>query len=66
MGEKWDEIPIFHSPIPPISPEDEDLPHSSLRKNQPTALTDGKMGFFATHRHSPPRGLVRMLANGTD
>ena len=37
-------------------------PHSSLHKNQPPALTDGRMGFSATHRHLPPRRLVQMLA----
>ena len=61
MGEKWDEIPIFHSPIFLIFPEVEELPHNSLHKNQLTALTDGKMGFCATRRHSPPERLVQML-----
>ena len=58
MGEKWDKIPIFHSPIFPIFPEVKDLPLSSLGKNQLRTLTDAKMGFFATHRHSPPRQLL--------
>ena len=40
--------------------------HSSLCKNQLTALTDGKMGSFAAHQHSPPRRLVRMLAFGLE
>ena len=39
--------PISHfsspSPIFPIFPKVEDFPHSSLCKNQPTALIDGKM-----------------------
>ena len=30
MGGKWEEIPIFHSPVLPHFPEVEDLPHSSL------------------------------------
>ena len=54
MGEKWDGIPIFHSPISPIFPEVEDLPHSSLCKNQLTAVTDGKWDFLPltdTHCH---------------
>ena len=55
MGRRWDDIPLFHSPISLTFPEVEDLPHSSLCKTQPTALTDGKTGMFATHRHSPPR-----------
>ena len=52
MGEKWDEIPI-----PPIFLEVEEIPHSSLCKNQLTALTDGKTETWAflpltdTHRH---------------
>ena len=54
MGSKWDELPIFHNPTFPISPEVEDLSHSSLCKKQLSALTDRKMGFCATHRHSPP------------
>ena len=61
LGEKWHEIPIFHSSISPMFPEVEDPLHSSLCRNQFTALTDGKMGMFATHRHSPPQRLVRML-----
>ena len=55
LGVKWDEIPIFHSPISPIFPEVNDLPPSSLCKHQRTALTDGKMRTFATHQHSPPQ-----------
>ena len=55
MGEKWDETPIFQSPPFPIFPEVEDIPKSSLCKNELTALTNGKKGIFATHRHSPPR-----------
>ena len=54
MGGKWDEIPIFHRSVLPILPEAEDLPHPSLCENQVTALTNGKMVFFATHRHPPP------------
>ena len=65
MGGKWDKIPIFHSPPFPIFPEVKDLPHSPLCENRLTALTDGKMGSFATHRHSPPRRLVRMLGCGS-
>ena len=53
MGEKWDEIPTFHSPISPIFLEVDGVPHNSLCENQLTALTDGKMDIFATHRHSP-------------
>ena len=33
-GEEWEKIPICHSPIFPIFPEVEDLPHSSLCNNQ--------------------------------
>jgi len=54
MGEKWDEIPMFHSPIFPIFPEVEHLPLSSLCKHQHTTLTNGKMGLLPltdTHRH---------------
>ena len=40
----------------------EDLPCTSLCQTQLTTLTDGKMGPFATHRHSPPKWLVRRLA----
>ena len=61
MGQKWDEIPIYHSPISPIFPEVEGLSHSSLCKNQLNALTDEKMRLFVTHRHSPPRRVVRVL-----
>ena len=46
-----DETPIFHSPISPIFLEVEDLPHNFLCTKQLTALTDGKMGFFATRQH---------------
>ena len=60
MGQKWHEIPIFHSSISPIFPEVED----SLVKNQLTALADGKIGIFATHQHSPLRQLVQMLLLG--
>ena len=31
-GEKWDEIPVFPNPIPPIFPEAADLPHGKLGK----------------------------------
>ena len=51
MGEKWDKKKIFHIPI---FPEVEDIPYSSLCKNQLSALTNGKMGILATHGH-PPR-----------
>ena len=43
-------------------PEVEDLPHSSLCKNQLTAFTDGEIQIFATHRLPPPRRRVRLLA----
>ena len=43
------EITISHSPIFPIFLEVEDLPHNSLCKNQLTAPTDRKMGFFFCH-----------------
>ena len=59
MGEKWD---ISPRPIFPILPEVEDLPLSSLCKDQLTALTDGKMGIVATHRHSPPAQKDRHFA----
>ena len=46
MGEKWEKNGTkmghnthFHSPIVLIFPEVEHLPHNSLCKNQPTALT---------------------------
>ena len=65
MGQKWEKhgtkYPLFTVPCFPFFPKIEDLSHSSLCKNQVTALTDGKMAIFATHRHSPPRRLVRML-----
>ena len=44
------------------------FPHSSGGRRSPphhnprTAHTDGKIGFSATHQHSPPRWLVRMPA----
>ena len=60
MGQKWDDIPIFHTPIFPIFPEVEDLPHRSLCKLQLTALIDGKIGHFATHQHSIPQRPVQM------
>ena len=53
MGQNWDEILIFHSPISPIFPEVEDLPHTSLCKNQLTALTDEKKNGNVCH--SPTR-----------
>ena len=39
------------------------LPLNSLCKNQLTALTNRKMGIRATHRHSPPRRLLRRLVD---
>ena len=60
MGEKWDEILIFHSPISPIFPEVEDLPQSSLCKNSSPQSPTEKLGMFATHRH-PLRRLMQML-----
>ena len=35
-------------------------------KHQLTAPTDGKMGICASHRHPPPRRLMRMPGAGTD
>ena len=64
MGENGTKIPILHSPSFLIVLEVENPPHSSRCKNQHTALTDGKMGIFATHRHSPPQRLVRMGISG--
>ena len=65
MGGKWEEsgtkYPFSSSPNFPIFLKAEDLPLSSLCNNQLTALTDGKKGLFAVHRHSPPRRLMRML-----
>ena len=61
IAEKWDEMPMCHSPIFPIFPEVEDLPRSSLCKNQLTAPTVGKMRLFAIHHHSLPRRLVQIL-----
>ena len=61
VGDRWDRTPIFSKSHFPIFLEVEDPPYSSLCKNQLTALTDEKMGIFATHRISPPRRLVRML-----
>ena len=52
----------FSQSLCPIYPEVEDLPLWFLCKNQLTALTDGKMGIFATHRYSSPQWLARMLA----
>ena len=52
MGGKWAKKGTkysFFNPIFPICSEVEDIPHSSLCKNQLTALTDGKMGIFAIH-----------------
>ena len=46
MGEKWDKIPSFHSPIFPVVSEVKGLCHSSFCGNQLTALTNRKM---ATH-----------------
>ena len=48
----------FLRPPPPLL---KIFPTFPLVKNQLTALTDGKMGFFSTHRHSPQRRLVRIL-----
>ena len=65
MREKRGKIPIFHSPISPIFPEVKDFPHSSLCKNinSPHSLMEN--GVLATHGHSPPRRLVRMLWDGS-
>ena len=49
LREKWDRMPSFHSPIFPIFRVVENLPHSTRFQNQLTALTDRKMGIFATH-----------------
>ena len=38
---------------------------SSPHQIQLTALTDGKMGLFATHQRTPPRRLMRMLGKKT-
>ena len=65
---EWDEVPIFHSPIFPIFPGVEDLPHSSLCKNQVTALTDGKLGFLpltATHCHGGQCGCLAIVRGPT-
>ena len=69
-GGNWEKTgrkmgPIFHRSISPIFLDVEDSLLISLCKNQRTALTDGKKRIFATHRHSPPRQLVRMLVHST-
>ena len=63
MGEKWEknEVPIFQISI---FPEVNDLSHSSRCKNQLTALTGGRMGIFATHRHSLPRAMGHVIIGG--
>ena len=50
MGENGTKCPFFTVSLPPVSRRSKIFPHSSLCKTQLTALTDGKMGTFATHR----------------
>ena len=64
-GRKWEKTgtkyPFFTVPFSPFSRRSKSFPTVSfVKKNQLTALTDGKVGIFATHGHSPPRRLVRM------
>ena len=54
VGENGTKCPLFAVPFPAIFPRVEDLPHNSLCKNHPTALTDRKMGTLPltdTDRH---------------
>ena len=63
MREKWDKMPNFHSSI---------FFHHFFRRLKifPTVpfvkISSLHMRFFATHRHSPPRWLVRMLVLGLE
>ena len=65
MGEKWGggweenarkmerDTHFFTVPFSPFFRGLKTFPTVS-HKNEHTALSDGEMGFFATHRHSPP------------
>ena len=69
MGPKWEKNggnggEVGRNTHFSVFPELEYPPHSSLWINQLTVLTEGKIGIFATHRHSPPWRLVRMLGVG--
>ena len=66
MGGNGTKCPFFTVPLSPIFRRSQIFPHNSTCKTQLTALTDGKMGFFATHRHPPPRRLVQMLPRAWD
>ena len=69
MGQKGEEngrkmgdgrkYPFFTVPFPQIS-RGRRSRQQSLWKSQRTALTDGKTGIVAIHRHSPPRRPARM------
>ena len=65
MGEKWEKngltYPVFTVPFLPFVQSPKSFPHSSLSKNQATALTSGKMGNFFTLQHSPPQRLLGMV-----
>ena len=62
MGEKWDKIPIFHTPIPPLLFRRSKIfpPVAFVKSAHRTQRR--KIGIFVTHRLSPPRRLVRIVA----
>ena len=64
MGAKWEKngtkYPFFTVPFFVFLRRSKILPTVPFVKEQLTALTEGKLGNFATHGYSPPRPLVRM------
>ena len=69
MGGTWEKNgtkqSFFAVPFSPFFPGSKMFPTIPFVKNQLTALTDRKVGIFATHRHSAPRRPVQMLESST-
>ena len=61
VGEKWDEMLMFYSPISPLIWRSKTFPSAPFIQISAPHPPDGKLGILATHRHSPPRRLVRIL-----
>ena len=63
MGEKWDEISIFHSPISPFYPDAEDLLAAAFVKFG-TQMSSAKMEEIQGIRRYPPSQVLPRLAFG--
>ena len=68
-GQKWEKngtrYPFFTVPFSPLFRRSKIFPTVPFVKAQPTALTDGKTGTFATRRHPPPRRPAQRRAPST-